>query len=802
MMTLKPKISVILICYNHEDFISEAIESILNQTYSDFELIIIDDNSTDNTLKCAREYADPRITILQQYHTGPSISINEGIQRSRGDYLAFMSGDDVSLEHRLESQIHQIELHNSDIIFSLPLIIDSDSELLESGIFTNFFGKQFRTNSDLYRILFYQGNFLCAPSCFCRREIFEKTGYFKRGLIQLQDFDFWLRACKAGLKIKLFSDPLIKYRFLEHNNLSDISTHQNRIRIELSHIYDSFFEDISNELFQNSFEDDPCLEPYISLDKIEIKGALLSLYHPEPIVKMVGAKKIINFLEHDSLYDKLITLPDFSMSDFFLKEDHINITNIDPEGAIQAQTSSPAAKRERIRLRITSDQGQARKLLQKCLDEGNYDEAIAIIRGMYIIYPEETKKQTLIKIFSKFWSIPQKIIAKIKSIINFKTQQAEISDLQVYEIQSLWDFCKKNQCIIHEDEHETVFINKPEILGTANNTNPKGYAKCPKPYISKIDNVIVTGGSDYVITEDKKLLNDELACFPGKEFGIKSPYVKFRHENKIILGYLKRPPIIINEGILISCGHDYNYFHWMIENLPKVLFIDQFPEMRKFPLLIPKNLHKNFENALEKINVFEHPIIRLTDGMPYQVKQLIFPGALSRVVDRYEGELEFDKDIVLSKQWIRLLSRMLKSYKTNNQAQTRKIFLTRRKGLRELENRPDIEAFFLNKGFEIIELDNVSLQFQIDLFSQAKVIVSPTGATLTNMLFCEPGTKVFIFMSDHKISNYYFWTQLGNILNLDVRIILGQRLYNLTSYYEVHDDYRIVNKQLEKIIDN
>ena len=103
----------------------------------------------------------------------------------------------------------------------------------------------------------------------------------------------------------------------------------------------------------------------------------------------------------------------------------------------------------------------------------------------------------------------------------------------------------------------------------------------------------------------------------------------------------------------------------------------------------------------------------------------------------------------------------------------------------------------------IVELDDVSLNFQIELFSQASVIVAPTGAALTNLMFCQPGTKVFIFMSDHEATNYYLWSALGNIFELDVEIILGKRSYAVTNNYAVHDDYSIdadlVLKEIKKI---
>jgi capsular polysaccharide biosynthesis protein len=166
------------------------------------------------------------------------------------------------------------------------------------------------------------------------------------------------------------------------------------------------------------------------------------------------------------------------------------------------------------------------------------------------------------------------------------------------------------------------------------------------------------------------------------------------------------------------------------------------------------------------------------------------------------GEVVFNADIVLSHKWISKVGDQLKAGTQNKKKTWRKLFLTRRKGLRSLGNTEELEHMFLEYEFEILALDDVSLEFQIELFSQAAIVVAPTGAALTNMLLCQPGTKVLIFMSNHEISNYYFWSQLGDIAGLDVKIIAGERLHNLTNYYSVHDDFTIDPKIVPEEIGN
>src|SRR5579872_7310553 len=94
-----PLISVVLITYNHEKYIAEAIQSILDQTFTDFELIIVNDGSTDKTEEIIKSFNDKRINYIYQKNQGPSVTTNVGIMAAKGKYIAIMPGDDVCYSH-------------------------------------------------------------------------------------------------------------------------------------------------------------------------------------------------------------------------------------------------------------------------------------------------------------------------------------------------------------------------------------------------------------------------------------------------------------------------------------------------------------------------------------------------------------------------------------------------------------------------------------------------------------------------------------------------------------------------------
>ncbi len=360
-----------------------------------------------------------------------------------------------------------------------------------------------------------------------------------------------------------------------------------------------------------------------------------------------------------------------------------------------------------------------------------------------------------------------------------------------FQLRRLYDYSHEKGFIAFEDSPEQVYLHRPNVTGNFSGTLKEGEALCPRPYVAVLEEAIIFGGENLVIVEENTILNDELADFNSRDFGKKVSRIREVDQTSVILTDYAEPSIHIEQGIVISCGHDANYFHWLVECLPKLLLIDSLEEFKDIPLIIPKDLHNNLMAALERVNLHNRPILFLEMGTPCSVERLIIPSTLSRIVDRYQGSPVFNQDIVLSHKWLTRISEQLKGHVNNQEKPWRKLFLTRRKGFRALGNRDELELMLLEQGFEIVELEGASLALQIELFSQASIVIAPTGAALTNMLFCRPGTKVLIFMSNHGTTNFYFWSNLGAVNNLDVTVIVGERLFTLTGYWSVHDDYVI-----------
>lgn len=818
IMSLNKLVSVLMICYNQEKYISEAVDSVLGQTYTEFELIIVDDGSTDRTFELLQEYDDARISIFQQSNSGPSMALNYGLRQCRGEYIAFMSGDDVALSDRLKTQLKQIGDDQVDIVFSLPLIIDENSDSLEQTARPEFFNTEFNTTAELYKLLFF-GNFLCAPSAFCRRSAIEAVGSFRRGLIQLQDLDYWIRACKEDLVIKLYQEPLLKYR-----SLSNALTNQEnryRMHMEAVDVYRRFFDGASFALLREAFGE--WITPDISKGdlRIEIDKAFLFLEHPMENIRLIGIEKLINLFENDEAYKILKGERGFQTKDFFRRVKAMgpkvvempmdNLSLLDKMvlflkkwlknkyEIIIAWTDVPVWTEKKVKERI-----------RFYMEKGDEKRALMVVNGYRkfppvptIFYPLYRRFERALRSFTVFFFNRLQIFriwlrnfrAMLKGEMDVEELISESTNIDVegvFRLTRLYDYSRNQGNLVHEAPLEQFYLRKPAVIGDIKREFSEGLVTLPISYIAELKKVTIFGGSNLVLSPNGYILSDDMVDFNTEDFGVKSlQVISIRSENNVLLRYKKSSDAPIEEAIMLSCEHDNNYFHWMVEVLPKLIFIDEHEEFAGIPLLIPDELHENLQEALCRVNITNRPLIPLIHGVAYKVERLIFPSPLSRVVDRYRGDPVFDEDIVLSPKWISEVADILKGDVKYNKKPWRKIYLTRREGLRMLENYEEIENFLSKRGFEIITLKDLSLDDQIKLFSQTVVIVAPTGAALTNMLFCPPKTKVFIFMSDHEVTNFYFWHYLGSIMDLDVTTIVGKRSYNLTNYWSVHDDYII-----------
>lgn len=206
-----PAITVLMSVHNGALHLTEALESILGQTYPDFEYIIIDDASTDDTPRILSLYTDPRIKIFTNpENLGLTKSLNKGIREARGTYIARMDADDISLPERLARQKEFLDTHPEIACVGTGSIIINNSGK-EIG------KKSPSANEPLFAFHMMLKNQMTHPSIMIRTALIKKYGGYKEELPYAQDYDLWSRMLADGQRLTNITTPLLRYRFHAHS---------------------------------------------------------------------------------------------------------------------------------------------------------------------------------------------------------------------------------------------------------------------------------------------------------------------------------------------------------------------------------------------------------------------------------------------------------------------------------------------------------------------------------------------------------------------------------------------------------
>lgn len=194
--------------YNGERYLREAIESILNQTFPDFEFLIINDGSTDHSVEIIASYNDPRIKLIHnETNIGLISTLNRGIDLANGEYIARMDCDDVSLPERLEKQVAYLDENLTCAVIATNVIF-----LDEQGISRGIWEDDAKTNIyEEIRSFLPKANCIAHPSIMIREETLKIYRYNPLQYAS-EDYDLWLRLCADGKRIEKITEPLLKYR--------------------------------------------------------------------------------------------------------------------------------------------------------------------------------------------------------------------------------------------------------------------------------------------------------------------------------------------------------------------------------------------------------------------------------------------------------------------------------------------------------------------------------------------------------------------------------------------------------------
>jgi glycosyltransferase involved in cell wall biosynthesis len=262
-MDFKPLISIVIPTYNNEKYLPEAIESSLEQSYKNIEIIVVDDGSTDNTRELVKQYGS-KVRYIYQENQGVSGARNTGIKNAAGNYLQFLDADDIILTRKLEIQVDFLE-NNPDY-----MVVYSDVRYFYGFDRTKLTQKDFKFYSgNIFKELL-QGNFIVVHASLVRKSCIDNMTLFQSKFDPYEDWDFWLRISYAGYKFYYIDKVLTLCR--GHSNNQSF----NRLRMAKSGL--NVVKSVNNYINTNSSREDLGIRRVLSCHH-QLLGRVLLEHH-------------------------------------------------------------------------------------------------------------------------------------------------------------------------------------------------------------------------------------------------------------------------------------------------------------------------------------------------------------------------------------------------------------------------------------------------------------------------------------------------------------------------------------------
>lgn len=304
----KTEFSILCPCFNHEKYVSSFIKSVLSQTYQNFELIIVDDCSTDKSVEIIKSFNDKRIKLVQHnYNKGVNVALNTAFENSCGNKIIICASDDMFEPFALEKYKETFENQKVDAIYTNLSVIDESNQLRQD--FENSALPMLENKSREYylRQMFFRGNMLYSPGVSLARQLMKKLSPLPPANSIYQDYKMNVEIL-GGAEVVILSDKLVKYRVVNDGKNLSANTSATAIRSELEEasLMDSFLKiqdvDLLKQLFEKEIKETGII-PYP--ETIKFFWGYMALLSELKTRKIWGYHKIMEFY-NESLQNNIL----------------------------------------------------------------------------------------------------------------------------------------------------------------------------------------------------------------------------------------------------------------------------------------------------------------------------------------------------------------------------------------------------------------------------------------------------------------------------------------------------------------
>ena len=331
----QPLVSVLIANYNHEDTIIETIQSVLDQTYKNIQVIVVDDGSTDQSWQLINQFNDSRIEAYRlEKNQHVCVATNYGITKIKGDYVARIDSDDIWYSEKIERQMEYMTAHKEcKVCFTWCDFID------ENGININHIEKDrvrlheasFTSREDAVERFYFRGNCLAHSSVVMDVKVMKQIGDYDVGYNQLHDFDYWIRIAKK-FRIDVITEKYMAVRRFvkQENQTSNMSNMSEGVETKVFNEYMElrahYFDDMSDELFIDAFGKYFIRDGHLNAKQLECEKAFLMCKPQDGWngIPPAGLRRLHELLVDDEMKQILETDYKFGIKDYYkLLENHL-----------------------------------------------------------------------------------------------------------------------------------------------------------------------------------------------------------------------------------------------------------------------------------------------------------------------------------------------------------------------------------------------------------------------------------------------------------------------------------------------
>jgi glycosyltransferase involved in cell wall biosynthesis len=343
-----PRVSIFMSSYNHAQYLRESIESVLAQSFRDFELFIVDDASTDESWSIIQEYTDKRIKALRNpVNRNDKVMMNRVIREmAAGEYIAVHHSDNAWEPGKLETQVAFLDAHAEiGAVFTRAAVVDELGGPLRDrkNFYYSVFDQPNRTRYEWLRQFFYIGNALCHPSVLIRKECYDTCGLYRLGLGQIPDLDMWARLC-LRYEIHVLPEKLTRYRVPSRCGFTSAVTQASVVRYhyELLQVLEHYralnWEDLARVFPQAEVYSHPegCVVDYVL--------ARLALETGNPAKQLFGLNVLFEALNDPVKVERIASLYGFSPKDFLALTAHADVFGLKNRQELKAILESPEGR--------------------------------------------------------------------------------------------------------------------------------------------------------------------------------------------------------------------------------------------------------------------------------------------------------------------------------------------------------------------------------------------------------------------------------------------------------------------------